>query len=113
MLIGNFIRNYVLRSKSDISDGIGPIDGRLTLCLVVTWIVTSSVLISGVESAGKASYFLALFPYVVMIIMLIRAVTLEGAGQGVKLFLYPTWSKIVDLKVRGKLDKTISAMPVF
>lgn len=55
-----------------------------------------SVLIKGVQSSGKASYFLALFPYVVIFILLIRAVTLPGAGAGILYFIRPQWDKLFD-----------------
>lgn len=44
----------------------------LTLSLLVSWIILFIIISRGVKSTGKASYFLALFPYVVMIILLIR-----------------------------------------
>uniref|UniRef100_A0A182T4N8 Sodium-dependent nutrient amino acid transporter 1 n=1 Tax=Anopheles maculatus TaxID=74869 RepID=A0A182T4N8_9DIPT len=55
--------------------------------------------IQGVKSSGKASYFLALFPYVVMTVLLIRACTLPGAVDGIVYFLKPQWDKIYDPKV--------------
>lgn len=50
---------------------------KLTLALFVAWVVIFLVIMRGVKSSGKAAYFLALFPYVVLFVLLIRAVTLE------------------------------------
>lgn len=57
------------------------------------------VLIKGIHSSGKASYFLAIFPYVIMIILLIRSVTLEGASIGIIYFFKPQWDRILDPQV--------------
>ena len=53
-----------------------------------------------VESSGKVAYFTALFPYVVLITLLIRGVTLEGASNGILYFIKPDWPKLLDVNVR-------------
>ena len=50
-------------------------------------------------SSGKSAYFTALFPYVVILILLIRGVTLEGAWDGIYYFVVPEWHRIYDIKV--------------
>ncbi|XP_012271680.1 sodium-dependent nutrient amino acid transporter 1 [Orussus abietinus] len=90
-----FLRT-VLREKPDISDGIGLPDWRLMLGLLIAWSCIFAVLARGVKSTGKAAYFLAIFPYVVMIGLLVRAVTLEGALDGIAFFVRPRWSKLLD-----------------
>lgn len=92
-------RHEVLKEKTSIDDGIGPPEWRLTLCLFVSWVFTFLVSIKGVQSSGKASYFLAIFPYVVMITLLIRAVTLEGAWNGILYFIRPQWGKLLSANV--------------
>ena len=67
--------------------------------LVISWAIIALVLLKGVRSSGKASYFLALFPYVIMIVLLGRAVTLPGAGAGILYFIRPQWDKILEPKV--------------
>lgn len=51
------------------------------------------------ESSGKVAYFTALFPYVVLITLLIRGVTLEGAVVGIRYFVEPDWPKLLDVNV--------------
>ncbi|XP_034944573.1 sodium-dependent nutrient amino acid transporter 1-like [Chelonus insularis] len=93
-----FIKS-VLKEKDNIYDGIGLPDWRLTLCLLASWLCIFGVLVKGTKSSGKAAYFLALFPYVIMIALLIRAVTLEGAANGIIFFINPNWNKLFDPNV--------------
>lgn len=104
-----FCRHEVLKEKTRIDDGIGFPEWRLTLCLFVSWAFTFLVSIKGVQSSGKASYFLAIFPYVVMITLLIRAVTLEGAWNGIMYFIRPEWSKLLSANVSRILKITYGA----
>uniref|UniRef100_A0A182QLZ8 Transporter n=1 Tax=Anopheles farauti TaxID=69004 RepID=A0A182QLZ8_9DIPT len=94
-----YFTKVVLKELDGIDDGIGLPDLRLTLFLVLSWSLVLLTLIKGVKSSGKASYFLALFPYVVMTVLLIRACTLPGAVDGIVYFLKPQWNKIYDPKV--------------
>ena len=50
------------------------------------------------------AYFTAIFPYVVMLALLIRGLTLPGAGDGLKFFFTPQWEKLASLKVRTIRD---------
>ncbi|XP_011876475.1 PREDICTED: sodium-dependent nutrient amino acid transporter 1-like [Vollenhovia emeryi] len=85
----------VLREKDNIDDGIGTPDWRLSIALFVSWLTVFLVVIRGVRSSGKAAYFLAIFPYVVLIVLLVRAVTLEGSTTGILYFITPTWEKLL------------------
>nr|ABZ81818.1 sodium-dependent nutrient amino acid transporter 8 [Aedes aegypti] len=94
-----YFKRVVLKEIDGIDDGIGLPDWQLTLFLCLSWSIVLLILIKGVRSAGKVSYFLALFPYVVMGILLVRACTLPGAIDGIVYFLKPQWDKILDPKV--------------
>ncbi|CAF1014949.1 unnamed protein product [Rotaria sordida] len=44
-------------------------------------------LLRGVPSLGNVAYFNALFPYVMLIVLIIREATLSGAIEGIKLYM--------------------------
>lgn len=46
-------------------------------------------------------YFTALFPYVILIALLIRGTTLEGAGDGVEFYIKPDWERLKSASVWG------------
>ncbi|KAG2462330.1 SC6A5 protein, partial [Polypterus senegalus] len=84
-----------------ISKGIeypGDIRWPLALCLFLAWVIVYASLAKGIKSSGKVVYFTATFPYVVLIILLIRGVTLPGAGDGILYFITPKWEKLNDAK---------------
>ncbi|XP_046631270.1 sodium-dependent nutrient amino acid transporter 1-like [Daphnia pulicaria] len=86
---------YVLKKIPNMDNGIGTPDWRLTLCLLLCWILVFAMLAKGVSSSGKVAYFTALFPYVVLITLLIRGCTLPGAGDGILYFITPDWEKVL------------------
>lgn len=44
-------------------------------------------------------YFTATFPYLMLIVLLIRGLTLPGAGIGIKFYLYPDLGRLADPQV--------------
>lgn len=89
----------MLQEVSDIANGLGVPNWWLVVCLIIAWVTICLVILRGVKSSGKASYFLAIFPYVIMITLFVRAVTLEGSADGILFFLKPQWSELLNPKV--------------
>lgn len=86
----------------DISDGIGSLVPELVFCLFIAWAFVFIAIIKGIKSSGKLAYLFAILPYVILISILIRACTFDGALDGIKYFLLPgesNWSKLLDLRV--------------
>ncbi|XP_078066463.1 sodium- and chloride-dependent neutral and basic amino acid transporter B(0+)-like [Mustelus asterias] len=78
--------NVALRRSSSI-DETGEIVWYLALCLLLAWIIIGVALSKGIKSSGKVVYFTATFPYVVLIILLVRGATLEGAYKGIEYYI--------------------------
>ncbi|ELK37574.1 Sodium- and chloride-dependent glycine transporter 2 [Myotis davidii] len=93
-----YFKYFVLK----ISAGIeypGEIRWPLAFCLFLAWVIVYASLAKGIKSSGKVVYFTATFPYVVLVILLIRGVTLPGAGDGIWYFITPKWEKLTDATV--------------
>lgn len=91
-----FFLKAVIHEADNIEDGVGIPDWKLSLCLLFSWIVIFASLIKGVHSSGKVAYFTAIFPYIVMIILLIRGLTLPGAVDGIWYFIKPEFAKLLE-----------------
>ncbi|BFZ21972.1 hypothetical protein BsWGS_25011 [Bradybaena similaris] len=90
--------NHVLEATSSIADA-GKLKWDLTLCNLLAWGIICVCLIKGVQTMGKAVYFFALFPYVLMTALLVRGATLPGAAKGIDFYLSPDTSKLRESKV--------------
>ncbi|CAL4067551.1 unnamed protein product, partial [Meganyctiphanes norvegica] len=97
-----FFHNHVLDigASSGLHD-LGGFQGKIVLSLLFAWLIVYLVLLKGVESFGKVVYFTATFPYMILIILLIRACTLPGYIDGVTFYLTPDWEKLKSASVWG------------
>ncbi|KFO18385.1 Sodium- and chloride-dependent neutral and basic amino acid transporter B(0+) [Fukomys damarensis] len=79
--------NKVALQRSRGIDETGEIVWYLALCLLLAWLIVGASLIKGIKSSGKVVYFTAIFPYAVLLILLIRGATLEGASKGISYYI--------------------------
>ncbi|KAG9272904.1 sodium- and chloride-dependent GABA transporter 2-like isoform X1 [Astyanax mexicanus] len=90
------------RRVLDISGGIeelGELKWEVVLCLITMWIICYFCIWKGVKSTGKVVYFTATFPYVMLLVLLIRGLTLPGALQGILFYVYPDPQRLLDAQV--------------
>ncbi|UYV64312.1 hypothetical protein LAZ67_3000263 [Cordylochernes scorpioides] len=86
-------------AKSDGIEDIGFIKWDLLLCLLASWFVVILCLIKGIKSSGKVVYFTATFPYVILVALFVRGVTLEGAMDGIYFYLVPDFATLGQISV--------------
>ncbi|KAH8293110.1 hypothetical protein KR044_004282, partial [Drosophila immigrans] len=93
-----FFENKVLQ----ISPGLeypGMMRWELFACLVCAWLMVYFATWKSIKSSAKVRYFTATFPFVLIIILMFRAVTLEGADEGLRFFFQPKWSELGNANV--------------
>ncbi|XP_068568249.1 solute carrier family 6 member 22, tandem duplicate 2 [Cebidichthys violaceus] len=78
---------------------IGNVRWDLALCLLLAWMLCYFCVWNGVKSTGKVVYFTATFPYVMLLVLLVRGLTLPGAKDGIMFYLYPDPSRLTDPEV--------------
>ncbi|KAH9515557.1 hypothetical protein Btru_011392, partial [Bulinus truncatus] len=94
-----FYKEVIQKSDGVDPDQMGAPLYKLALCLLLSWIVVVFCLIKGIKSSGKVVYFTATFPYVILLILLVRGALLDGALEGVEFFIIPDWKKLLEIKV--------------
>ncbi|KAH9426996.1 hypothetical protein DERP_011666 [Dermatophagoides pteronyssinus] len=95
-----YFNNYVLGNIETI-DETGNIQFHLLISLLIAWIMVFLCLSKGVQSSGKVVYFTALFPYLVLVILFIRGITLPGAMKGIAFYVKPDFSRLFAAHVWG------------
>ncbi|CAG2234787.1 GLYT [Mytilus edulis] len=90
--------NRAINMSSGIDD-FGQPKWQLVMCLMLAWIICFLCLMKGIKTTGKVVYFTAIFPFVVLIILFFRGVTLDNAGQGIYYFIVPDFDRLLDAQV--------------
>ncbi|XP_077534441.1 sodium- and chloride-dependent glycine transporter 2-like [Haemaphysalis longicornis] len=92
-----FYRN-VLNLSSGIEE-LGSVQAPLSVALVVSWMLVFLSVFRGIKTSGKVVYVTALVPFLILGGMFLRGITLPGAGDGIRFYLVPKWSSIMQTKV--------------
>ncbi|XP_070207459.1 sodium- and chloride-dependent glycine transporter 2-like isoform X2 [Littorina saxatilis] len=88
----------VIMESANLSD-FGVPSWKLVLLLLLSWILVVACMVKGIQSTGKVVYFTATFPYLVIVTLLIKGATLDGAIDGVKFFIIPDWSLLSNFQL--------------
>ncbi|XP_073695831.1 sodium- and chloride-dependent GABA transporter ine [Garra rufa] len=91
--------NYKVLERTSGVEETGILRWELFLLLLLAWILVYLCIFKGVKSTGKVVYFTALFPYVILLALLINNVQLPGAIDGIKFFIIPEWDKLLNVEV--------------
>ncbi|KAM9020226.1 sodium-dependent proline transporter-like [Ara ararauna] len=77
----------------------GAVRWPLALCLLAAWSLVFLCMLRGIRSSGKVVYFTATFPYLIILILIVRGATLDGSLDGVRFYLSPDWSRLQSAQV--------------
>lgn len=78
---------------------LGGFSPTVLIALIIGWICIWYCIRNGVSSVGKIVKYTVILPVALLILLIIRAVTLPGAMEGLKYYLLPDWSKLADINV--------------
>ncbi|XP_029375711.1 sodium- and chloride-dependent GABA transporter ine [Echeneis naucrates] len=93
-----FFKHKMLEQTSGVEE-TGVLRLELFLILILAWILVYLCIFKGVKSTGKVVYFTAVFPYVILIALLINNVQLPGALDGITFFILPEWDRLLSVEV--------------
>lgn len=97
---GSFLKFDYLKYGDAAPGDLGGIVWGAFLPLVVVWLITLFILVKGVKKGiEKANKIFIPALCIMFLIIVIRAVTLDGAAQGLDAFFKPNWDTIWDGKV--------------
>jgi len=94
----HFYKQHVLAQGPGLT-ALGDLGGwkyDLPLALLFSWMVVFLAASKGIKTSGKVFYFTVLLPYCILIALLARALTLEGAVDGLLQLALPDWDKLQD-----------------
>ncbi|XP_071087647.1 uncharacterized protein [Haliotis cracherodii] len=72
-------------------DNLGEVRWQLALCLLLCWGIIFMCLLKGIKSSGKISYIIVTLPYIFIMVLLIRGITMDGNLDGIKYYVTPRW----------------------
>lgn len=90
----------------EISNSInepGALNVKLTVSLLIAWVLVYFCIWRGIRTTGKVVYVTATIPYVILVIFFIRGITLPGSIDGIKYYITPQWDRLGDPKVRREI----------
>ncbi|XP_030369046.1 sodium-dependent dopamine transporter [Scaptodrosophila lebanonensis] len=95
-----YFNRYILElNQSEGIHDLGAIKWDMALCLLMVYLICYFSLWKGISTSGKVVWFTALFPYVVLLILLIRGITLPGSAMGIQYYLNPNFDAIYKAEV--------------
>ena len=87
-----FFNNLLHLSKSPSQ--IGGVVWPIFIGLIAIWIWIYFSIIKGVKSVGKVVYVTVVFPWIILIILIIRGITLPGAMRGLSFLFTPNFAAL-------------------
>ena len=73
---------------------LGAIRWNIFWPLVISWVVMYLCIFKGVKQVGKIVWLTVPLPWLMLLVLTVRGLTLEGSIEGLAYYLNPDWSKL-------------------
>eukprot|EP00980_Cylindrotheca_fusiformis_P007370 scaffold1525_cov142-Cylindrotheca_fusiformis.AAC.170 len=82
-----WLENVLDAANSDNVKGLGACQGNLVASLFVFWLIVFMTVGFGRQVLAKITYVTVLVPVFLVVVLVLRTASLEGAGEGVKFYI--------------------------
>ena len=82
----------VLKINDGIEYGLGAMNWEMVAALFGGWFLVYLIVWRGLNQSGYIIWFTALFPYTIMLTLLVKAITLPGAIDGLRAYVHVSTS---------------------
>ncbi|MHC4618828.1 MAG: sodium-dependent transporter [Planctomycetota bacterium] len=86
-----FNNTYLGRTEGP---ALGSIQWHIFWPLVITWLVMYFCIFRGVRFVGKIVWWTVPLPWLMLLVLTVRGLTLEGSMEGLAYYLNPDWSEL-------------------
>lgn len=90
----DFFLNTVLQLSPSVSE-VGGFSWPVVAGFLLAWVVVYFIVWKGVKGISKVVVWTATLPFVILGVLILRAITLPGANAGLELFFLPDWSALL------------------
>ena len=89
-------KNFFFQTYLGYQEGLAPggIRWNILMPLVVAWLSMYFCIFKGVRLVGKIVWLTVPLPWLMLLILTVRGLTLEGSMQGLAYYLDPVWSEL-------------------
>ena len=87
-----FFSLRVLKINDGIEYGLGAMNWEMAAALFGGWFLVYLIVWRGLNQSGYIIWFTALFPYTIMLTLLVKAITLPGAIDGLRAYVHVSTS---------------------
>jgi len=92
-----FFDQFLKISESPMQ--LGSVQWMIALGLILTWISIVAAIWKGAKTVGKVVYFTVIIPWIILLVFVARGLTLPGALEGLKYYLTPNFSALLNYRV--------------
>ncbi|EDV20633.1 uncharacterized protein TRIADDRAFT_31455 [Trichoplax adhaerens] len=97
-----FWNRMVLKINANINN-FGEMQWNTALCLLLAWLIVYICIYKSIQSFSKVVvYFFVLFPYLTLVVIIVRGTTLSCSKAGILLYFHAGWEKLGQVDVWSK-----------